>query len=107
MRRSQFIFITNTKETMDKRTFSIIPCLALSISLFAQSNPSTIVDGKTNIAIQDSAETTKIEQIKGVVMDEQQKPIPFANIVMSSSATNTYIAGCVTAEDGSFCAPLF
>lgn len=105
MRRSQFIFITNTKETMDKRTSSIIPCLALSISLFAQSAPSTIVDGKTNIAIQDSAETTKIEQIKGVVMDEQQKPIPFANIVMSSSATNTYIAGCVTAEDGSFVLP--
>lgn len=105
MRRSQFIFITNTKETMNKRAYSIIPCLALSISLFAQSNPSTIVDGKTNIAIQDSAETTKIEQIKGVVMDEQQKPIPFANIVMSSSATNTYIAGCVTAEDGSFVLP--
>lgn len=105
MRRSQFIFITNTKETMNKRASSIIPCLALSISLFAQSNPSTIVDGKTNIAIQDSAETTKIEQIKGVVMDEQQKPIPFANIVMSSSATNTYIAGCVTAEDGSFVLP--
>lgn len=90
---------------MNKRAYSIIPCLALSISLFAQSNPSTIVDGKTNIAIQDSAETTKIEQIKGVVMDEQQKPIPFANIVMSSSATNTYIAGCVTAEDGSFVLP--
>lgn len=105
MRRSQFIFITNTKETMNKRAYSIIPCLALSISLFAQNNPSTIVDGKTNIAIQDSAETTKIEQIKGVVMDEQQKPIPFANIVMSSSATNTYIAGCVTAEDGSFVLP--
>lgn len=105
MRRSQFIFITNTKETMNKRASSIIPCLALSISLFAQSNPSTIVDGKTNIAIQDSTETTKIEQIKGVVMDEQQKPIPFANIVMSSSATNTYIAGCVTAEDGSFVLP--
>ena len=90
---------------MNKRATSIIPCLALSISLFAQSNPSTIVDGKTNIAIQDSTETTKIEQIKGVVMDEQQKPIPFANIVMSSSATNTYIAGCVTAEDGSFVLP--
>lgn len=105
MRRSQFIFITNTKETMNKRAYSIIPCLALSFSLYAQSNPSTIVDGKTNIAIQDSAETTKIEQIKGVVMDEQQKPIPFANIVMSSSATNTYIAGCVTAEDGSFVLP--
>ena len=105
MRRSQFIFITNTKETMDKRAYSIIPCLALSFSLYAQGNPSTIVDGKTNIAIQDSAETTKIEQIKGVVMDEQQKPIPFANIVMSSSATNTYIAGCVTAEDGSFVLP--
>lgn len=105
MRRSQFIFITNTKETMNKRATSIIPCLALSFSLYAQSNPSTIVDGKTNIAIQDSAETTKIEQIKGVVMDEQQKPIPFANIVMSSSATNTYIAGCVTAEDGSFVLP--
>lgn len=90
---------------MNKRATSIIPCLALSISLFAQSNPSTIVDGKTNIAIQDSAKTTKIEQIKGVVMDEQQKPIPFANIVMSSSATNTYIAGCVTAEDGSFVLP--
>lgn len=105
MRRSQFIFITNTKETMNKRATSIIPCLALSFSLFAQSNPSTIVDGKTNIAIQDSTETTKIEQIKGVVMDEQQKPIPFANIVMSSSATNTYIAGCVTAEDGSFVLP--
>lgn len=90
---------------MNKRATSIIPCLALSFSLFAQSNPSTIVDGKTNIAIQDSAETTKIEQIKGVVMDEQQKPIPFANIVMSSSATNTYIAGCITAEDGSFVLP--
>lgn len=90
---------------MDKRAYSIIPCLALSFSLYAQGNPSTIVEGKTNIAIQDSAETTKIEQIKGVVMDEQQNPIPFANIVMSSSATNTYIAGCVTAEDGSFVLP--
>ena len=61
---------------MNKRATSIIPCLALSISLFAQSNPSTIVDGKTNIAIQDSAETTKIEQIKGVVNSKSLSLLP-------------------------------
>lgn len=46
-----------------------------------------------------------MEQIKGRVVDEHQKPLPFANVVLISSVSKAYVAGCVTAEDGSFVLP--
>ncbi len=145
-----------------KRTTSLILCLVLSISLFAQSRGVTFQvhnetltsvlkkiekAGEKNILfayqatdqyrvtanIQEATEGSPGdgaaretfllrraqhlfcrsihgqddpgEQIKGRVVDEHQQPPPFANVVLISSVSKAYVAGCVTAED-ELCFPM-
>ena len=42
------------------------------------------------------------QDISGRVIDEQAKPMPFANVVLLSCSDSAYIAGAVTKDDGSF-----
>ena len=42
------------------------------------------------------------QNISGRVIDEQAKPMPFANVVLVSRSDSAYIAGAVTKDDGSF-----
>ena len=42
------------------------------------------------------------QNISGRVIDEQAKPMPFANVVLVNRSDSAYIAGAVTKDDGSF-----
>lgn len=42
------------------------------------------------------------QDISGRVIDEQAKPMPFANVVLVSRADSAFIAGTVTKDDGTF-----
>ena len=42
------------------------------------------------------------QDISGRVIDEQAQPMPFANVVLVSSADSAFIAGAVTKDDGTF-----
>ena len=42
------------------------------------------------------------QNISGRGIDEQAKPMPFANVVLVSRSDSAYIAGAVTKDDGSF-----
>lgn len=42
------------------------------------------------------------QDISGRVIDEQAKPMPFANVVLVSRADSTFIAGTMTNDDGTF-----
>ena len=42
------------------------------------------------------------QSISGRVIDEQAQPMPFANVVLVSSADSAFIAGAVTKDDGTF-----
>ena len=42
------------------------------------------------------------QSVSGVVLDENKKPIPYANVIILSAKDSTFIAGTTTADDGSF-----
>ena len=42
------------------------------------------------------------QSISGKVLDENKKPIPYANVIILSAKDSTFIAGTTTADDGSF-----
>lgn len=76
-----------------------------ALEMVLQGKPFSFVEHNTYFAVQYTGKTTRVEQIKGRVVDEHQKPLPFANVVLISSVSKAYVAGCVTAEDGSFVLP--
>lgn len=76
-----------------------------ALEMVLQGKPFSFVEHNTYFAVQYTGKTTRVEQIKGRVVDEHQQPLPFANVVLISSVSKAYVAGCVTAEDGSFVLP--
>ena len=40
--------------------------------------------------------------VTGCVLDENQVPMPYANVLLLNSADSTYVQGTVTGEDGAF-----
>ena len=42
------------------------------------------------------------QSVSGKVLDENKKPIPYANVIILSAKDSTFIAGTTTADDGSF-----
>ena len=42
------------------------------------------------------------QSVSGKVLDENKKPIPYANVIILSAKVSTFIAGTTTADDGSF-----
>ncbi len=40
--------------------------------------------------------------IRGTILDEQNKPIPFGNVVLYQSADSVLVKGTTTNEDGKF-----
>ena len=76
-----------------------------ALEMVLQGKPFSFVEHNTYFAVQYTGKTTRVEQIKGRVVDEHQQPLPYANVVLISSVSKAYVAGCVTAEDGSFVLP--
>ena len=73
-----------------------------ALEMVLQGKPFSFVEHNTYFAVQYTGKTTRVEQIKGRVVDEHQKPLPFANVVLISSVSKAYVAGCVTEEEGRF-----
>ena len=42
------------------------------------------------------------QSVSGKVLDENKKPIPYANVIILSAKDSTFIVGTTTADDGSF-----
>ncbi len=57
-----------------------------------QGKPFSFVEHNTYFAVQYTGKTTRVEQIKGKVVDEHQQPLPFANVVLISSVSKAYVA---------------
>ena len=47
----------------------------------------------------------KVEYIRGKVVNEQGKPIPYANVLVLQAGDSTFVNGCVTEDDGTFLLP--
>ncbi len=77
-----------------------------ALGLVLQGKPFKYVEHSTYFAVQYTGKVAQVEMVRGKVLDEHQKPLPFANVVMlSATDKKSYIGGCVTAEDGSFVLP--
>ncbi len=76
-----------------------------ALGLVLQGRPFKYVEHSTYFAVQYTGKVAQVEMVRGKVLDEHQKPLPFANVVMLSATDKSYIGGCVTAEDGSFILP--
>lgn len=50
------------------------------------------------VAVQLQAQVT----VTGKVIDEQQQPVPYANIVLLSLPDSTFVAGSISNEEGAF-----
>lgn len=46
--------------------------------------------------------TLSAQSIRGKVVNEQQQPVAFANVVMRHMPDSTFVSGCVTDEQGEF-----
>lgn len=76
-----------------------------ALDIVLQGKPFRIVERNTYYAIQHTGKSTARKQTRGKVVDEQQQPLGYANVVMLSAKDQKYITGCVTADDGSFVLP--
>lgn len=76
-----------------------------AINIVLQGKPFHIVERNTYYAIQHTGKSTAKKQTHGKVVDEQQQPLGYANVVMLSAKDQKYIGACVTASDGSFVLP--
>ena len=65
----------------------------------------TVEDTRREVRIPDSKRRRHTDIGSTIVGMRHQQPLPFANVVLISSVSKAYVAGCVTAEDGSFVLP--
>lgn len=49
-----------------------------------------------------SVNSLSAETIKGRIVDEQNQPMPYVNVVLLSQPDSTFVAGSISREDGSF-----
>lgn len=77
-----------------------------ALDIVLQGKPFSFVEHSTYFAVQYTGKVAQADVVKGQVLDEHQKPLPFANVVVLSTDGSSSVSGCVTAEDGSFTLPL-
>lgn len=76
-----------------------------ALEIVLEGKPFSVVERNTYFAIQYKGKETTQLPIKGKVINENHQPLGYANVVMLSAKDKSYIAGCVTADDGSFVLP--
>ena len=74
---------------------------AEAIGIILQSTPFTYIERTDYFAIQKKEAKRKTIEIRGMVMDEKNEPMPYCNVLLLTS-DSTFVNGCVTKEDGSF-----
>ena len=74
---------------------------AEAIGIILQSTPFTFIERTDYFAIQKKDTQRKAIEIRGMVMDEKNEPLPYCNVLLLAS-DSTFVNGCVTQADGSF-----
>ncbi|MBQ8875800.1 MAG: outer membrane beta-barrel protein, partial [Bacteroides sp.] len=74
---------------------------AEAIDMVLQGTPFIYKERTDYFAIQKKDTKAKAIDIRGMVMDEKNEPMPYCNVLLLTS-DSTFVNGCVTKEDGSF-----
>ena len=74
---------------------------AEAIDMVLQGTPFIYKERADYFAIQKKDTKAKTIEIRGMVMDEKNEPMPYCNVLLLTS-DSTFVNGCVTKEDGSF-----
>ena len=74
---------------------------AEAISIILQGTPFISKERTDYFAIQKKDTPTRAIEIRGMVMNEKNEPMPYCNVLLLSS-DSTFVNGCVTKADGSF-----
>ena len=74
---------------------------AEAISIILQGTPFISKERTDYFAIQKKDTRAKVIEIRGMVMDEKNEPMPYCNVLLLSS-DSTFVNGCVTKPDGTF-----
>ena len=74
---------------------------AEAIGIVLQSTPFIYKERADYFAIQKKDTRAKAIEIRGMVIDEKNEPMPYCNVLLLSS-DSTFVNGCVTQADGSF-----
>ena len=74
---------------------------AEAIGIVLQGTPFIYKERADYFAIQKKDARAKAIEIRGMVMDEKNEPMPYCNVLLLTS-DSTFVNGCVTKEDGSF-----
>ena len=74
---------------------------AEAISIILQGTPFVYKERADYFAIQKKDTRAKAIEIRGMVMNEKNEPMPYCNVLLLSS-DSTFVNGCVTKPDGTF-----
>ena len=74
---------------------------AEAIDMLLQGTPFIYKEREDYFAIQKKDTKAKAIEIRGMVMNEKNEPMPYCNVLLLSS-DSAFVNGCVTKEDGSF-----
>ena len=74
---------------------------AEAIDMVLQGTPFIYKEREDYFAIQKKDTKAKAIEIRGMVMNEKNEPMPYCNVLLLTS-DSTFVNGCVTKEDGSF-----
>ena len=74
---------------------------AEAISIILQGTPFISKERTDYFAIQKKDTPTRAIEIRGMVMNEKNEPMPYCNVLLLSS-DSTFVNGCVTKPDGTF-----
>ena len=72
-----------------------------AIGIILQGTPFIYKERTDYFAIQKKDAQRKTIEIRGMVMDEKNEPMPYCNVLLLAS-DSTFVNGCVTKNDGSF-----
>ena len=74
---------------------------AEAIGIILQGTPFIYKERTDYFAIQKKDARAKAIEIRGMVMNEKNEPMPYCNVLLLSS-DSTFVNGCITKDDGSF-----
>ena len=76
-----------------------------ALGFVLRGKPFSLMERSTYFVVQFTGKVSQTEEVVGKVLDEHNQPLPYANVILLSAADQSFVGGCVTAEDGSFVLP--
>ena len=78
---------------------------AEALAIILSDKPFAFVERDAYFVVQYSEACQRSVKVHGRVTDQKGAPLAYANVVMLDEGDKSYIAGCVTAADGTFALP--